>query len=89
MQIPELAFDLNLALLLQVIGAVFGLAGQWFVSHRSAKGFSLWLVSNGALIWFQYSIGAYVLAVLHCIYFVMAVQGLLIWRKDAHKVAPT
>lgn len=68
---------------LQITGAFCGLLGQHFVNQRKVTGFYLWLVSNAALIDFQMIHTYYVLALLHSAYFLMACQGIYLWRKEA------
>jgi nicotinamide riboside transporter PnuC len=77
----EVYVDINL--ILQVAAAAFGLGGQYFVNQRKVKGFYLWLVSNAALITFQVMHGFWVFVGLHTVYFMMALQGIYAWRKEA------
>lgn len=71
----------NLNLLLQAVGAVFGLGGQWYINHQSSLGFVCWLISNVALVWLQVRSRLFVLVALHIAYFVLSVQGLLLWMR--------
>jgi nicotinamide riboside transporter PnuC len=73
--------DINL--ILQVAAAVFGLGGQYFVNQRQVRGFYFWLVSNAALIIFQFMHGFWVFVGLHTVYFAMAVHGIYSWKKQA------
>lgn len=70
-------------MILQVAAAVFGLGGQYFVNQRQVRGFYFWLVSNAALIIFQFMHGFWVFVGLHTVYFAMAVHGIYSWRKQA------
>jgi nicotinamide riboside transporter PnuC len=67
-------------LVLQVIAAVFGLAGQYFVNKQKVTGFYLWLLSNAALIVFQVMHQFWVFVGLHIVYFIMALHGIYVWK---------
>lgn len=67
-------------LVLQVLAAGFGLAGQYFVNQRNVTGFYLWLLSNAALIVFQVMHQFWVFVGLHIVYFLMAVHGIYMWK---------
>ena len=65
----------------QLVGAVFGLLGQLLVNRRLIRGYYFWTTSNFVLIVLQASLGMWVLAILHCIYLVLCIEGMIKWRK--------
>jgi nicotinamide riboside transporter PnuC len=69
----------SLNVVLQVVGAVCGLAGAFYINERNVLGFYLWVVSNGALIWLQFRVRLVVLVLLHLAYLSLAVQGIYLW----------
>lgn len=64
---------------LQVLGAVLGLLGQWYVNHHNPIGFLLWLGSNAVLLWLQFRLRMFVLVGLHVVYFAMCAHGFITW----------
>lgn len=71
----------NFNTLLQVLGAAFGLLGQWFVNQQNPVGFVLWLGSNASLLWLQLRMRLFVLVALHAVYFSLCVHGFLSWVR--------
>lgn len=71
----------SLNVVLQVVGAVCGLAGAFFINERNVLGFYLWVVSNAALIWLQFRVRLVVLVVLHLAYLSLALQGIYLWSS--------
>lgn len=72
---------LTLNALLQVLGAVFGLGGQYLINQHNAFGFVLWMGSNVALMVLQFRMRLGVLVVLHVVYFGLCMQGLVNWGQ--------
>lgn len=70
-------WSLNVAL--QVVGAVCGLAGGFYINERNVLGFYLWVVSNAALVWLQFRVRLVVLVALHLAYLSLALQGIYLW----------
>jgi nicotinamide riboside transporter PnuC len=69
--------------LLQIVGAVCGLAGAFYINERDVLGFYLWVISNGALIWLQFRVRLMVLVMLHIAYLSLALQGIYLWSSAA------
>ena len=67
--------------LLQVLGAVFGLGGQYLINQHNSFGFVLWMASNAALMVLQFRMRLGVLVVLHIVYFALCMQGLMNWSR--------
>lgn len=70
---------LQLNVALQVIGAAFGLGGQWFINRQDPLGFVCWIISNVALIWLQLRVRMFVLFALHLVYLGLSIDGLARW----------
>lgn len=72
---------LSLNTALQVMGAIMGLLGQWFVNHQNPIGYVFWLGSNAVLLWLQLRVRLFILVALHAVYFSLCVHGFLIWVR--------
>jgi nicotinamide riboside transporter PnuC len=69
--------------LLQALGVVGGLWGNYLINQTSAAGFLLWLVSNGALAWLQFRTRLFGLVLLHLAYLYLCFQGIASWATKA------
>jgi hypothetical protein len=78
---PRLPAWFTLNTLLQVLGAVLGLGGQYLINERNALGFVMWLGANAALAWLQLRMRLFILTALHVTYFALCVHGLLNWSR--------
>tara|TARA_B100001105_G_scaffold12875_1_gene9435 strand:+ start:5133 stop:5414 length:282 start_codon:yes stop_codon:yes gene_type:complete len=70
---------LSLNTLLQFLGAVLGLGGQYLINEHNPLGFVMWLGANASLLWLQLRMRLFILVLLHAAYFALCVQGLLNW----------
>lgn len=68
---------------LQLVGALCGLAGAYYINQQNVLGFYLWVISNGALIWLQFRVRLVVLVMLHIAYLSLALQGIYLWNSAA------
>ena len=68
---------------LQLVTVVCGLAGNLLINRKDARGFYLWIVTNGLLVIIQVLTGMYLLMVLYVAYSALAVEGLVKWRREA------
>lgn len=73
---------------LQVVGAVFGLGGNYLINHSNATGFLLWMVSNIALVWLQSRMRLWTLVGLHAVYLYLALQGAVEWQQKYPETMP-
>lgn len=73
--------------LLQTVGLVTGLAGQWLVAKRKRSAFVVWGVSNIAIIWVQVATETYLLALMFSAYLVLCVYAFFQWgaHQDARR----
>ncbi len=82
---PQAAFRVptwfNLNTLLQVLGALLGLGGQYLINQHNPMGFVLWLGANAVLVWLQFRVRLFILVLLHVAYFALCVQGLFNWIR--------
>ena len=73
---------------LQIVGAVFGLWGNYLINHSNATGFLLWMVSNVALVWLQSRMRLWTLVGLHGVYLYLALQGAVAWQQKYPETMP-
>ena len=61
--------------------SVIALAGTVLNAEKVRAGFGFWLVSN--LFWtiYDFSIGAYAKGALFAAYTVLAIRGLIVWKR--------
>jgi hypothetical protein len=78
---PRLPSWFSLNTLLQVLGAVLGLGGQYLVNEHNSLGFVMWLGANASLLWLQLRMRLFILVLLHAAYFALCVHGLLNWSR--------
>lgn len=71
---------------LQIIAAISGLTGQYFVVKKDVRGFYLWVLSNLAIMVLQYLAGYYWLLALHFAYLCLCLHGIRRWRADGVSV---
>lgn len=71
----------SLNMLLQFLGAVLGLGGQYLINEQNSLGFVMWLGANASLAWLQLRMRLRILVLLHTVYFALCVQGLLNWSR--------
>lgn len=74
--------------LLQAVGIVGGLVGNYLINDGKIGGFVLWIFSNGALIALQARTRLYGLVVLHSIYLYLCLQGISRWSIRAPSTLP-
>lgn len=78
---PRLPSWFSLNTLLQFMGAVLGLGGQYLINEHNSLGFVMWLGANASLLWLQLRMRLFVLVLLHAAYFALCVHGLLTWSR--------
>jgi nicotinamide mononucleotide transporter len=59
------------------------LAAQWWLSRKRVENWHLWIVADIIYVPLYVSRGLYLTAILYMIFLVMAVLGLLAWRRAA------
>jgi nicotinamide riboside transporter PnuC len=72
-----------LATAAQLVVVACGLAGNILINRKDARGFYLWLISNGLLVVLQLVTGMYLLMLLYVAYFILSAQGLRRWRAPS------
>lgn len=71
-----------MTLTLQIIAAVFGVAGAWLLrkpDHRAPWAFVLWLISNPAAITFSLLQGNWWMAAMFTLYLWLAIESTFNW----------
>ena len=73
---------MTLALVFQILAALFGMAGAWLLrnpDHRAPWAFVLWLVSNPCAIAFSALQGNWWMAAMFTLYFLLAIESTFNW----------
>lgn len=70
----------TLLLASQVIAALLGLTGQYFVNRHRVQGYYLWVGANLVLIPVSMYANLYVLSALYLTYLGLCVHGIMCWR---------
>jgi hypothetical protein len=79
MPLVALSRRVTLDLVLQLVAAALGLAGQVLVNRHNPFGFVLWMGANVALIWLQLRMRMFILVLLYITYLVLCIDGLMSW----------
>jgi len=69
-------------MVLQAVGLITGLLGQWQIVQRKRSAFVTWSVSNVAIVAVQVDRGVYVLAGMFAVYLVLCMYAYLEWGKN-------
>ena len=67
--------------ILGIIVTIFAVVGVIFNNRKMAICFYFWLISNGLSGLIHYNCGVYSLLVRDIIFLVLAIEGLIRWRK--------
>lgn len=71
-------------MILEVLGTLITIAaviGVLFNNRRRLECFYIWLVTNGVSAGIHIAVGVYSLAARDAIFFVLAIEGLVRWRR--------
>jgi nicotinamide riboside transporter PnuC len=81
--LTHITLKVVLATAAQLVVVACGLAGNVLINRKDARGFYLWLISNGLLVVLQLVTGMYLLMLLYVAYFILSAQGLRRWRTPS------
>jgi nicotinamide riboside transporter PnuC len=74
--------------LLQLVGIVGGLGGNYLINNGQIYGFLLWIASNIALVALQARTRLYGLVLLHTVFLYLAFQGIARWSERSPDALP-
>lgn len=66
---------------LGIIATILAVAGVWLNNRKLIACFYLWLISNAISAYCHYDVGLNSLLMRDAIFLVLAVEGILKWRK--------